>query len=314
MTTSPPRPDRPSAVRVLVGYPNADPSDPAGADADDYPATHRLSIRQMLGRKTVKMTHPEVVRRHVAMFVAYAVEVGGLAGFGTFWRPGAEQMANHERNPRQFSHPDTSYHVEVAPWGLAVACDTVPASFWKWMHANADRFGLVHLTKNEQHHTSPAELPKSRRVYNADVKRYAADLDGALIDLPYLGRSRLGPWLDADAPFKLAPAPPTPTPAPAPAPAPTPPPIDRKVLTVIYNPAQLVPGLDDGSDLYRRSVRTAQALMNGLMLGAGADALAVDGDYGPKTQAAVKQWQRYHRLTVDGWCGARTWASLLPQD
>ena len=38
-----------------------------------------------------------------------------------------------------------------------------------------------------------------------------------------------------------------------------------------------------------------------------------DGDFGPKTAAAVRQWQRHHHLHATGAIGAATWAAL-PQD
>lgn len=38
--------------------------------------------------------------------------------------------------------------------------------------------------------------------------------------------------------------------------------------------------------------------------------LAVDGDYGPGTETAVKAWQAAHGLTPDGIAGAKTWESL----
>lgn len=38
--------------------------------------------------------------------------------------------------------------------------------------------------------------------------------------------------------------------------------------------------------------------------------LAVDGSFGPKTLAAVKRYQRSHRLAVDGYVGPHTWYSL----
>jgi peptidoglycan hydrolase-like protein with peptidoglycan-binding domain len=38
--------------------------------------------------------------------------------------------------------------------------------------------------------------------------------------------------------------------------------------------------------------------------------LAVDGDYGAKTEAAVKRWQRRHGLTDDGVVGPATWQAL----
>lgn len=40
--------------------------------------------------------------------------------------------------------------------------------------------------------------------------------------------------------------------------------------------------------------------------------LAVDNDFGPKTDAAVRAFQRTKRLVVDGIVGPYTWAALLP--
>jgi N-acetyl-anhydromuramyl-L-alanine amidase AmpD len=38
--------------------------------------------------------------------------------------------------------------------------------------------------------------------------------------------------------------------------------------------------------------------------------IAIDGVFGPATQAAVKAFQRSHDLAPDGICGPRTWAAL----
>lgn len=55
------------------------------------------------------------------------------------------------------------------------------------------------------------------------------------------------------------------------------------------------------------------------LLGKGADAdpsfllaerIVVDGRYGPQTKRAVKAYQRYAGLTVDGVVGPQTWSSL----
>jgi len=53
------------------------------------------------------------------------------------------------------------------------------------------------------------------------------------------------------------------------------------------------------------SVRQLQAYLNGHMA-----SLAVDGRFGAGTLAAVKAFQRRHKLKVDGWVGPQTRAAL----
>lgn len=38
--------------------------------------------------------------------------------------------------------------------------------------------------------------------------------------------------------------------------------------------------------------------------------IAADGDFGPKTEAAVKDWQKRNALVIDGIVGKKTWSSL----
>ncbi|MGI9023416.1 MAG: peptidoglycan-binding domain-containing protein, partial [Acidimicrobiales bacterium] len=54
-------------------------------------------------------------------------------------------------------------------------------------------------------------------------------------------------------------------------------------------------------------VTRLQHILNTLLLGP----LAVDGQFGPKTEAAVKKFQQNQGLVVDGVVGALTWAALL---
>lgn len=41
--------------------------------------------------------------------------------------------------------------------------------------------------------------------------------------------------------------------------------------------------------------------------------LRIDGDYGPATKAAVKEFQEEHGLTADGWAGVQTCAAIAEE-
>jgi peptidoglycan hydrolase-like protein with peptidoglycan-binding domain len=53
-------------------------------------------------------------------------------------------------------------------------------------------------------------------------------------------------------------------------------------------------------------VRTLQHLLR-----ARKHEVAVDGQFGPKTEAAVKAFQKAAKLTVDGKVGPKTWAAIV---
>ncbi len=53
-------------------------------------------------------------------------------------------------------------------------------------------------------------------------------------------------------------------------------------------------------------VRTLQHLLR-----AHGSAVVVDGDFGPRTERAVRDFQQRERLAVDGIVGPRTWAALV---
>ncbi len=59
-------------------------------------------------------------------------------------------------------------------------------------------------------------------------------------------------------------------------------------------------------------VRTVQSLLRHRHYGDHGDSgLRVDGSFGPATAAAVRTFQRDHRLPVDGIVGAATWSALV---
>ena len=74
-------------------------------------------------------------------------------------------------------------------------------------------------------------------------------------------------------------------------------------------------GGEDEMDLVKRGsrgsqVKTLQRLLNAVM---GAN-LAVDGDFGSATDAAVRAYQEHRGLQIDGQCGRLTWEQLLKKE
>ena len=66
-----------------------------------------------------------------------------------------------------------------------------------------------------------------------------------------------------------------------------------------------VPTLQNGSG--GQPVKAVQGILNAK---AGAR-LADDGSYGAETEAAVRAWQKFFDLEVDGVCGPQTWSTLI---
>ncbi len=88
---------------------------------------------------------------------------------------------------------------------------------------------------------------------------------------------------------------PKPKPQPKPQPKPEPPPAERK---------------GSGPLLRRGSSGEAVKALQRRLKDLGFDPGPVDGEFGPKTQAAVVAFQRHERIEVDGIVGPQTWKYL----
>jgi putative chitinase len=67
---------------------------------------------------------------------------------------------------------------------------------------------------------------------------------------------------------------------------------------------------EDHPVLQRGAKGEAVKRLQALLRSHGSPDLAVDGDFGPATEAAVKRFQASRKLAVDGIVGPQTWAAL----
>lgn len=186
---------------------------------------------------------------------------------------------------------------EVAQKGAAWAKSEIAAGRRPTLYYSRDNAGIV------------GNALGSAGVAIADVDFWVADWTGAAHMVPGSVATQWaspgtgsggnfdvsetnGAWPQVSAPV------PTPGPGPTPGPAPAPPPTGG---TITLNVNQLQSG-SSGSE-----VKTVQSILNG-KAHAG---LNVDGDFGPHTESAVKAWQQFFGLAVDGIVGPATWSTLV---
>ena len=119
-----------------------------------------LTWDEMMQKKTVRLLHPEFLRRFKA-FIEFAASCGVPLGVGEAWR------VQPNPPPPGFAKPGNSWH-ESCPCSpesaTALAIDTVPDTSWNWMENNIGLYGMKTFrnVNNEPWHIQMKEVPNSR--------------------------------------------------------------------------------------------------------------------------------------------------------
>ena len=244
-----------------------------------------LTWDEMMTKSTVNRLHPEVRRRFKAL-IEFAAASGVPLGVGTGWRV-------QPINKPGFAAPGNSWH-ESCPVNpaspTALAIDTVPNTSWNWMHIHCGKYGFKHFTyvNNEPWHIQPVEIPTSRRFATSLPPLTIFNLPGGAGEVP-------------TEPIPVPPTTPT-TPVGK---------FTMQLTKTTLTPANRTQTQKNG-DVY-----LVQQIANGWFKQSGNTSLDCgkpDGDYGPRTQEAVKTMQAVCGLEQDAQCGPKTWAAILNSD
>jgi peptidoglycan hydrolase-like protein with peptidoglycan-binding domain len=240
-----------------------------------------LTWEQMMTKSTVARLDREVLRRLHAL-IDFAYTAGVPLGVGTGWR-------QTQPDKPGFAPDGNSNHQSFSPPYNAVAIDTVPNISWDWLEKYANNYGFrtFRHVNNEPWHIQPAEIPAGRKWR---VERW-----------------HLETWplpVDKEKPPISIP------------PVTTPPTTPVGVFTLQLQKTTLDPAnqaaLRGNGDVF-----LIQYVAAGLFKQTASPNFDVgkpDGDYGPRTQTAVKEIQKLNQLTQDAICGPNTWAAALNAD
>lgn len=238
-----------------------------------------LTWDEMMTKRTVYNLHPEVQRRLKAL-IEFAAESGVPLGVGTGWRV-------QPINKPGFAAPGNSWH-ESCPVNpvsaTALAIDTVPNTSWNWMHMHCGKFGFKHFTyvNNEPWHIQPVEIPTSRRFATTLPALTIFNLPGGVGEVP--------------APIPPQPVPPSTTE-----------PYDLNLVKNTLTPDNRAAMTGNGDVYLVQQISIGWFDQSG---NSDLDCGKPDGDYGPRTQQAVRTMQAVCGLTVDAQCGPKTWAGI----
>ena len=237
-----------------------------------------LTWEQYQTKKTFYLLHPEVQRRLGALMHA-AHAVGVPLGAGTGWR------VQPNPPPKGFAKPGNSWHEScpVNPQSAtAFAIDTVPNVSWAWMETHCGSFGFrtFKFVGDEPWHIQPTEISASRKYATTPPSLYTWDLPGT----------------------------PPVTPPPV-----TPPPTTGGTFTLELQKNEVTPAkreqLRGNGDVY-----LIQQIAQGHFKQLGHpdyDCGKPDGDYGDRSQKAVRKMQGDGGLKQDAEVGPKTWSYIL---
>ena len=276
-----------------------------------YPVGYRTEMVTLdeLKRRFTPHMHPEAARRGFA----FIESKGGLIGIGSGYRaPGVQP------NAPGFAAPGKSFHEgQQFPSGLYyVAWDMVAVNENGGNHraprwAEVPRQGTdaafdfgVHMNVGtESWHMQPIELDgwdSWVRAGRPDLGHFTFRDDQTQPEPLPEPQPTPVPTPPDPTPIPV-PEPPMPDPNPTPQPAPQSPAPTPQEITVQFTSRNLQQGAS-GPD-----VKFYQGILNRI---AGQE-LTEDGQYGAKTAQAVKNWQTFFGMTVDGVMGPNTQRSLI---
>lgn len=247
-----------------------------------YPSGYK---QEMVTLETLKRIHgphmhPEAFRRGFA----FIESKGGKFGIGGGYRPPGTQP-----DKSGFAPPGSSFHEGqdfpsgryYVAWDMVVANPGLYHRAPRWSEVPrqgsqaAKDCGMHMNVESESWHMQPIELDG----HDSWVQRGRKDL---LNNYPIVG------------------LPPEPTPTPTPTPTPQP---SGQGIIVQFNSRNLTEGAS-GND-----VKFYQQQLNAI----ASQNLTEDGEFGPMTTQAVKNWQTVFQLTVDGQMGPKTQQSLIEE-
>ena len=270
----------------------------------------RVTVNRIEADGSFGRAHPQARLRNLCEWIWCHHVKGQTYGHGQMDRSYERALANWQNNPRQFSHPNRSWHVrKLTPPLSAVACDVVgtghggsPPDGFAAIRANVGPFLLRTVTgSTERHHTQFADLPGTGDQWSGQpIKRLTAP--PRLPDRFYDGAAPVPPPITSDVAwdpehhnywwFPMDPAKPT-----------------RKQ-------GDADTGAIGHVRYLQHAVRVAAYLQVKSGLPMYADVASAvgnpDGKFGPRTHLAVVRFQNFRGLDADpdGVVGPQTWADL----